>query len=215
MGRFLNHSNRRYALAASVFFLAGWYTSSMIASLRGTVTAVTLKSVVVEVAGVGYRVFATGQTLASFDLGAECHLFTHHHQREDGQELYGFRTVQELEMFDLLLTVNGVGPKSALGVLSRASVADITRAVHAGETTILTKVSGIGAKTAERIVRELNGKLGAPSGDTASLQGGDDELLAALEQLGYAPAEARKALAKVPSTITDPAQRIKAVLRAS
>ena len=81
----------------------------MIASLRGTVTAVTLKSVVVEVAGVGYRVFATGQTLASFDVGASCHLFTHHHQREDGQELYGFRTIQELEMFQLLLTVNGVG----------------------------------------------------------------------------------------------------------
>ncbi|MEK7640132.1 MAG: Holliday junction branch migration protein RuvA [Patescibacteria group bacterium] len=187
----------------------------MIASLRGTVTAVTLKSVVVEVAGVGYRVFATGQTLASFDVGASCHLFTHHHQREDGQELYGFRTIQELEMFQLLLTVNGVGPKSALGVLSRASVADITRAVHAGEISILTKVSGIGAKTAERIVRELNGKLGAPSNDATPLQGGDDELLAALEQLGYAPAEARKALAKVPATITDPAQRIKAVLRAS
>jgi Holliday junction DNA helicase RuvA len=186
----------------------------MIASLRGTITAVTLKSVVVEVAGVGYRVFATGQTLASFDVGADCHLFTHHHQREDGQELYGFRTIQELEMFELLLTVNGVGPKSALGVLSRATVADISRAVHAGETSLLTKVSGIGAKTAERIVRELNGKLEAPAaGSATSVQGGDDEVVAALEQLGFTVAEARKALAKVPSTVTDPAQRIRAVLR--
>ncbi len=186
----------------------------MIASLRGTITAVTLKSVVVEVAGVGYRIFATGQTLASFDVGADCHLFTHHHQREDGQELYGFRTIQELEMFELLLTVNGVGPKSALGVLSRASVADISRAVHAGETSLLTKVSGIGAKTAERIVRELNGKLEAPAeGSVTDVRGGDDEVVAALEQLGFTPGEARKALAKVPSNVTDPAQRIRAVLR--
>lgn len=187
----------------------------MIASLRGTITAVTLKSIVVEVAGVGYRVFATPQTLAGLDVGASCSLHTHHHQREDGQELYGFKTVQELEMFELLLTVNGVGPKSALGVLSRASVADISRAVHAGETSLLTKVSGIGPKTAERIVRELNGKLEAPKGGAAMVQGGDDEILSALEQLGYTPAEARQALAKVPATVTDPAQRIKAVLRAS
>ncbi|MEK7631562.1 MAG: Holliday junction branch migration protein RuvA [Patescibacteria group bacterium] len=187
----------------------------MIARLEGTVASVNLKSAIVDVHGVGYRVFATAQTLASLDVGTACVLHTHHHQREDGQELYGFRTVQELEMFDLLLTVNGVGPKSALGVLARASVADITRAVHAGEITLLTKVSGIGAKTAERIVRELNGKLGDASNSAAIPQDRDDELLAALEQLGYAPAEARKALAKVPSTITDPAQRIKAVLRAS
>lgn len=187
----------------------------MIARLEGTVASVSLKSAVVDIHGVGYRVFATPQTLAALDVGASTILHTHHHQREDGQELYGFRTVQELEMFDLLLTVNGVGPKSALGVLSRATVADITKAVHAGETTLLTKVSGIGAKTAERIVRELNGKLGTPSSDTAPLQGGDDEVLAALEQLGYAPAEARKALAKIPTSITDPAQRIKAVLRNS
>ncbi|MDP2790008.1 MAG: Holliday junction branch migration protein RuvA [bacterium] len=188
----------------------------MIAHLQGKVLRVSLKFVVVEVAGVGYRVFATAQTLASLDIGAECNLFTHHHQREDGQELYGFRTIQELEMFDLLLTVNGVGPKSALGVLSRATVADITRAVHAGEISILTKVSGIGAKTAERIVRELNGKLEAPAeGAATGVHGGDDEVVAALEQLGYTPAEAHKALAKVPSTVTDPAQRIKAVLRAS
>ncbi len=187
----------------------------MIAHLKGAVSSVNLKSAVVEVSGVGYRVFATAQTLAALDVGASCVLHTHHHQREDGQELYGFLTVGELEMFDLLLTVNGVGPKSALGVLSRATVADITRAVHAGETTILTKVSGIGAKTAERIVRELNGKLGAASNEAVVPQDRDDELLAALEQLGYAPAEARKALAKVPSTITDPAQRVKAVLRGS
>lgn len=197
------------------FFIAKWYTANMIARLEGTVASVNLKSAVVDIHGVGYRVFATAQTLAGLDVGATCVLHTHHHQREDGQELYGFRTVQELEMFDLLLTVNGVGPKSALGVLARASVADITRAVHAGETTILTKVSGIGAKTAERIVRELNGKLGTPTSDAAPLQGSDDELLAALEQLGYAPAEARKALANVSATITDPAQRIKAVLRNS
>lgn len=185
----------------------------MIARLEGIVASVSLKSAIVDVHGVGYRVFTTPQTLAGLDVGASILLHTHHHQREDGQELYGFRTVGELEMFELLLTVNGVGPKSALGILSRASVADITRAVHASETSLLTKVSGIGAKTAERIVRELNGKLGAPSNDSTPLQSMDDEVLAALEQLGYAPAEARKALAKVPRTITDPAQRIKAVLR--
>jgi holliday junction DNA helicase RuvA len=185
----------------------------MIARLEGTVASVSLKSAIVVVHGVGYRVFTTPQTLASLDVGATTLLHTHHHQREDGQELYGFRTVGELEMFELLLTVNGVGPKSALGVLARASVADITRAVHASETSLLTKVAGIGPKTAERIVRELHGKLGEPMGDALSLPGGNDEVLAALEQLGYTPAEARQALSKVPASITDPAQRIKAVLR--
>lgn len=185
----------------------------MIARLEGIVASVSLKSAVVDVHGVGYRVFAPPQTLAALDIGAQVVLHTHHHQREDGQELYGFRTVGELEMFELLLTVSGVGPKSALGVLARASVADITRAVHAGETSVLTKVSGIGAKTAERIVRELNGKLSAPAGEQGDLRGGDDEVVAALEQLGYTPAEARKALGKVPASLVDPAQRIKAVLR--
>jgi Holliday junction DNA helicase RuvA len=187
----------------------------MIARLEGTVASVSLKSAIVDVHGVGYRVFTTAQTLAGLDVGASILLHTHHHQREDGQELYGFRTVGELEMFELLLTVNGVGPKSALGVLSRATVADITHAVHASETSLLTKVSGIGAKTAERIVRELNGKLEAASEGGPSIAGGEDEVVAALEQLGYTPAEARKALAKVSKNITDPAQRIKAVLRES
>ncbi len=185
----------------------------MIAHLKGTVSSVTLKSATIDVGGIGYRVFATPQTLAGLDVGTSCTLHTHHHQREDGQELYGFKTPDELAMFELLLTVNGVGPKSALGVLSRATVADISRAVQAGETSLLTKVSGIGGKTAERIVRELNGKLDAPKDGILAVHQDDDEILAALEQLGYAPAEARKELAKVPATVTDPAQRIKAVLR--
>ena len=189
----------------------------MLAHLQGKVASVTLKSVVVDVGGVGYRVFATPKTLATLDVGAACTLYTHHHQREDSQELYGFRTPEERDMFETLLSVNGVGPKSALGVLSRASVTDITRAVHAGETSLLTKVSGIGPKTAERIVRELNGKLEPPKDITGAtvVAGGDSEVIAALEQLGYSPAEARKALAHVPASVTDPAQRIKAVLRNS
>jgi holliday junction DNA helicase RuvA len=132
--------------------------------------------------------------------------------------LYGFLTVEERDMFEKLLSVNGVGPKSALGVLSRAKVGDIVKAVQENETSMLTKVSGIGAKTAERIVRELAGKLDsqflASKGGISQTQINDDaDVITALEQLGYSVAEARKALGELDKGIKDPAAKIKAVLK--
>ena len=191
----------------------------MIAQIRGQITALTIKSAIVEVGGIGYRVFVTPQTLAGLEINQTYTLYTHHHQREDGQELYGFLSMDERDMFEKLLSVNGVGPKSALGVLSRARVSDIVKAVQENETSMLTKVSGIGAKTAERIVRELAGKLdgqfalGKP-GDAKSTND-EADVITALEQLGYSANEARKALAILPKEIKDPAQKIKAVLKNS
>lgn len=192
----------------------------MIAYLNGTVSSLALKFVILDVNGVGYQVNVTPKVLEKLDVGQEAKLFTYHHIREDGEELYGFLLADERDMFEKLLGVNGVGPKSALGVLARASVADIVRAVSAGETSLLTKVSGIGSKTAERIVLELAGKLeerfGVPNAVGAStISSNDADIIAALEQLGYSASEARKALAEVPSSITDVAARIKAVLRRS
>jgi holliday junction DNA helicase RuvA len=192
----------------------------MIAYLNGTVSSLSLKFVILDVNGVGYQVNVTPKVLEKLDVGQEAKLFTYHHIREDGEELYGFLLADERDMFEKLLGVNGVGPKSALGVLARASVADIVRAVSAGETSLLTKVSGIGSKTAERIVLELAGKLEERFGvsnatGVSTISSNDADIIAALEQLGYSASEARKALSEVPSSITDVAARIKAVLRRS
>ncbi|PIS40549.1 MAG: Holliday junction branch migration protein RuvA [Candidatus Kerfeldbacteria bacterium CG08_land_8_20_14_0_20_43_14] len=189
----------------------------MIAQIRGQITALTVKSAIIDVNGVGYRVFVTPQALAGLEINQTYTLYTHHHQREDAQELYGFLTADERDMFEKLLSVNGVGPKSALGVLSRARVLDIVKAVQKNEISMLTKVSGIGAKTAERIVRELVGKLDGQfvMDSISGTAGGNDDadVISALEQLGYSAAEARTALADLPKEIKDPAAKIKAVLK--
>lgn len=186
----------------------------MIAFLRGTVASITVKSVVLDIHGVGYQVFVTPKVLGQVEVGQEQTFYTYHNVREDGEELYGFLAMDERDMFEQLLRVNGVGPKSALGVLSRATVQDILQAITNEETSLLTKVSGIGAKTAERIVRELAGKVAAPIvGGKTPVQSDDADTLAALEQLGYSAAEARKALSQVETSITKPAERIRAVLR--
>gem|GEM_PF-149542 len=208
-------SDRSVGVALYLYtFLLPRYTIPMIAFLRGTVASITVKSIVLDIHGVGYQVFVTPKVLGQVEVGQEQTFHTYHNVREDGEELYGFLAMDERDMFEQLLRVNGVGPKSALGVLSRATVQDILQAITNEETSLLTKVSGIGAKTAERIVRELAGKVAAPTvAGKTSVQSDDADTLAALEQLGYSAAEARKALSQVEASITKPAERIRAVLR--
>lgn len=181
----------------------------MIASLAGTVTARDEKSFVVDVHGVGLRVFALARTLEQFPLQSTAKLFTHLNVREDALELYGFATTQEHRLFERLLSVSGVGPKVALGVLSAASVGDLETAIERGDAKVLTKVSGVGTKTAERIIVDLRGKL-------SDVQSSNDNSLSsvmdALMVLGYSNREAREA-----ATQTSPDQsvevRVKAALR--
>ncbi len=133
----------------------------MLASVEGTVGAVTLNSVVIEVGGLGYRVFAAPAVLSSAQPGSRLKLHTYHLVREDQQALYGFRTAEELGFFNLLLTVNGVGPKVALAIVGSKPTPDLQLAIMAQDQAVLVSIPGIGKKLAERIIFELKEKVTA------------------------------------------------------
>ena len=172
----------------------------MIASLDGVVGAVAADSLVLEVGGVGYRVFAAPAVLAAVEPGRRLRLHTHHLVREDLQALYGFRTPEELGFFGLLLTVTGVGPKVALGLLGSRPVADLQLAIMADDQGLLTAIPGVGKRLAARIVLELREKVAAagiaaatPGGVGAGMLLAEGDVVGALQALGYTLAEAREA----------------------
>lgn len=166
----------------------------MIAFVEGKVAAITTDSVVLEAAGVGYRIFCGPATLSGLKEGAAVRLHTHHLVREDQQALYGFRTGEELGFFELLTTVTGVGPKVALAICSSRPVTDLQLAIFQGDEGVLTAVSGVGKKLAARIVLELKEKVSA-AGALGGGAGGsaESEVVAALQALGYSSTEAREA----------------------
>jgi len=188
----------------------------MIAYLKGKVIAKTNTYIILETGGVGYQVFAGENFLAEIKAGGEQEIYLHHRVREDLSDLYGFKNLEDLSLFELLLSVSGVGPKSALAVLSLASTDDIKEAIIRGDASLLTKVSGIGKKTAERLVLELKNKVTRISGGTTlvggGLSGAGDEL-DALMSLGYSMNEAREALNLVEASITSTGGRVKAALK--
>lgn len=163
----------------------------------------------VDVHGVGFRLFVLPRTLQQFPIGSEAAVSTHLHVREDALELYGFANVEEQRLFEKLLTVSGVGPRVALGVLSAASVSDLEAAIERGQAAILTKVSGVGTKTAQRIIIDLKGKL--VHDETA----GDSDMgtvIDALTNLGYTAKEARDAAAGTSAELPI-SQRVKQALK--
>lgn len=185
----------------------------MIGHLTGEITAVRAGFAIISAGGVGYKVFATREMLLTLKLEKEVALWTHLAVRENALDLYGFSSEEELRLFELLLTVSGIGPKSALAILDIASVETLRSAIAGGNASYLTKVSGIGRKTAEKIVLELKDKVGrAQDGSVASLHG-DEEALEAMRALGYSQAEARDALRKVPSELEKSSDRLRAALK--
>jgi holliday junction DNA helicase RuvA len=193
----------------------------LIASVEGVIGAIATDSLVIEVGGIGYRVFVAPAVLAVARPGSRLKLHTYHLVREDQQGLYGFRSVEELGFFSLLLTVNGVGPKVALAIVGSRPTPDLQLAIMAQDQAVLVAIPGIGKKLAERIIFELKEKVsaagvsvaGASSPDGVASEG---EIVAALQALGYSLAEARDAsraaLADVgvASTLEE---RVKAALR--
>ena len=188
----------------------------MIAYLKGEIIAKNNHYLILETGGVGYQIFVGENFLADLKIGQEKSIFTHHRVREEASDLYGFNTLAELDLFELLLSVSGVGPKSALAVLSLATSDDIKEAIIRGDASLLTKVSGIGKKTAERLVLELKNKVVKISGSinlTGGGVSGTSDELDALMSLGYSINEAREALNLVEASITSSAGRVKAALR--
>lgn len=174
----------------------------MIARLRGRIWSVAPDSLIVDVGGVGYRLAVprcSGQPLPS--LGEEIMLFVHTHVREDAILLFGFRRAEELELFETLLNVDGVGPRLALAVLSSCTPERFRQAVATGDTAALTRIPGVGKKTAERLVFDLKERFGPPAAlppvsAEPGWQGPAAEAQAALGELGYSTAEAQEAVGR-------------------
>lgn len=175
----------------------------MIGSIKGKIILKTAKFLIVEVSGVGYKVHVSTDTLSKVDAlrlragrnDVEITFWIHTHVREDALDLYGFLNHQELEFFEMLIGVSGIGPKSALAIIGITLIETLRKAIGTGDTSYLTKISGIGKKTAEKIVIELRDKVGTEL-EGVSLQGELDSL-EALKSLGYSQNEAREALKKV------------------
>ena len=170
----------------------------MIVTLEGTLTAASHSFAIIDVGGVGLRAFIPTSTAAHLPpVGERVRLFTHLHVREDDLSLYGFFTAGELELFEQLLSVSGLGPTKSLAIISGSPVDAIRTYIWTENTAALAKVPGVGARTAARIVLDLKSKIG-PVSATSGPTSVDAELLSWLTTLGFAPADAQRAVASLP-----------------
>jgi len=189
----------------------------MIANLTGELLRTDNVSIVLNVGGIGYRVFVTSvglETAKSGPKDTSISLFTHMVVRENSQDLYGFFDEQELYFFEMLLSVSGIGPKSALGILNVADVDTLRNAISENDSSYLTKVSGIGAKSAQKIVLELQGKIDTLITDGTSYSRTKDlDTLDALITLGYSQSEIRNAIKEIPKDVEETGERIKHALK--
>ncbi len=172
----------------------------MIASLHGTLESLGSDWAIINVNGIGFQVYMPTSTLSTLStIGEEVHLHTHLHLREDNATLYGFTSTEELELFQTLIGVSGIGPKLALAVLSTMSVEKVSMAIATASIDLLTLVPGIGKKLAGRLILELKDKIGAGliAAPAAQLAEENTDVLAALTSLGYSVAEATRAVASL------------------
>ena len=189
----------------------------MIASVRGVVTAILHDSAVVEVGGVGMRVLCTPNTLAGLRTGAEARLATTLIVREDSLTLFGFADDDEKQLFELLLTANGVGPRIAQAVLAVHQPDVVRRALAGSEVAVLTAVPGIGKRGAEKMIVELKDKIGplaTGGGSTGLLNGAwQEQVRQGVLALGWTAAQADQAVAAVGETIDGEAPPVPVLLR--
>lgn len=177
----------------------------MIAHLAGTVTEKFLNSVILDVHGVGYEVSITAPDAEKVNLDDQIKLYTYHAIRENSEELYGFSSLAAKRLFELLISVNSVGPKAAMSILSLGTTEEVRNAIANTDSAFVAKAAGVGKKSAERVILDLRDKVGAPShygatetSFTAQAKiGPDDEALDALIALGFPLKEASAALAGI------------------
>ena len=167
----------------------------------------------IEVNDIGYRVFSTPNTISAFSVGNDADLNCYLHVRENALDLYGFNTREERDFFEVLISISGIGPKGALGILTAAPLDLLKKAIVSGDTSILIRVSGIGQKTAQRIIIELKDKLPeiASVSDEGLREGGD--VIDALVGLGYTRSQAQQALREMPEDIEGIENKVKEALK--
>ncbi len=185
----------------------------MYSYIRGILTDQDEETIVVEAAGVGYNIYTTGQTFQALPpIGSKVKIYTYLQVREDAMTLFGFLTKDDLKVFKLLLGVNGIGPKGAIGILSVMTTDDLRFAVLADDAKAIAKAPGVGNKTAQRLILELKDKLSleeafqqklahtAQSEEAHTTSGMQNEAVQALVALGYSSSEALKAVSAVELT---------------
>lgn len=187
----------------------------MLSYIKGQVKLKTEQFLIIVNNGIGYKVFAPTDVLLASKTDDEIELYTYQHVREDALMLFGFKNYDQLQLFELLISISGVGPKTALGVFAVAEPADIKSAIVNEDASVLKKVSGIGAKTAERIVLELKNKVTGDFGEIKTKEelSGDVDSIEALVSLGYSANDAREALKQVDKTITNPSDKVREALK--
>jgi holliday junction DNA helicase RuvA len=189
----------------------------MISRLRGKAVAWDAEGLVLDVNGVGYRLFATPAAVRKADGADEVVVETHLHVREDAMQLFGFADADERELFEQLLSVSGVGPKVALAIVSGYSPAELRRAIVREDDALFQTIPGIGKKTAQRVLLELKEKIAPLAAvEAPHLGAGDGHIVArdALVELGYSAAEAEQRLAAIDPDLP-PAERVREALRAA
>ena len=188
----------------------------MISTLKGRVLARGDAHVIVDVGGVGFKVFVPAPLWTRLgSVGQEARLFTHMHVRENQISLYGCASADELALFELLLGVSGIGPKVALSFISLVSKEDLRDAISRGDTAALTRIPGVGKRTAERVMLDLKDKLGVGLEFVTypTLTDADAEVISALTSLGYSVSEAQAALRSLPQDDLDLEERIRLALQ--
>lgn len=188
----------------------------MISTINGTIAHIEPDSLIIEIGGVGLQVYVPAPTRDQFHAGESIFLFTHLVVREDLLALYGFETREGRDFFNLLLSVNGIGPKLALSILSTLSTDAIRRAVFNEQAEVLSRVPGIGKKTAQKILLHLQDRITSAGGlePVSRMSEVETEVLAALTSLGYSVVEAQAAIQFIPrDTPEDVETRLRAALQ--
>lgn len=186
----------------------------MISFLSGKIAAKKPQFVILETNGIGFKVFIPSKAFYKLPkIGSRTKLFCYTHIKQDGMELYGFLKNEELEMFELLISISGVGPKIALKILNIGKTDELLSAISCGRTDILTK-SGIGTKTAQRLVLELKDKIiGEASTEILSLTDSNYDIEKALRDFGYKKYEIEEAIKNIPSEIKNIEDRLRIALK--
>ncbi len=187
----------------------------MIYTIEGKLTHRAENFVVIETGGLGIKVFTHARSMHALPAaGSNSKFFCHLHLREDAMELYGFTSQKELELFEALISVNGVGPKSALAILGIDTLENISAAIKENRPDLLKRASGIGGKTADRIVLELKNKITSEKSESfVGKMEADSDLLETLVGLGYRREQAKSALAKVDEKVVGLEERLKAAFK--
>jgi len=185
----------------------------MISYLRGKIITKIKNYVIIDVNSIGYKVFVSSSFYDNLKIGNNYELYIYQQISEQTNSLFGFKNIEELDFYELLLTVSGIGPKTALSVMNQGNINDIKNSIYRGNNELLSKITGIGKKTSERIVLELKNKI-ATIGEKAvgAVDNFENDEIEALMSLGYSAEESLKALRSLSPEIKNKSDRIKKAL---